>query len=56
MVLPSSVLSQIISEIKSKNSMIVFNIVIIIKVYTDQNTILFITIRIILRRLSNSQP
>ena len=53
--LPSCVLSQIISEVKSKNYKIVSNIVITINDYTDRNTIFFITIRIILQRPSNSQ-
>ena len=52
--LPSNVLSQMISELKSKIA-IVSNIVITINYCTDQNIILFITIRIILQRLSNSQ-
>ena len=53
--LPSSVLSQMISEVKSKDYNIVSDIVITINGYTDRNNILFITIRIILQRLSNSQ-
>ena len=44
-----------ISELKSENITIVFNIVITINGCTDQNTILFVTIRIILQRMSNSQ-
>ena len=52
--LPSSVLSKMISEVKAKTT-IVSNIVITINGYTDRNTILSITIRIILQRLSNSR-
>ena len=52
--LPSSVLSQMISEVKTKIK-IVSHIVITINDSTDRNTIFFITIRIILQRLSNSQ-
>ena len=55
MSLLSSVLSQMISEVKNKNYNIVSYIVITINGYTDRNTILFITIRIILQRRSNSQ-
>ena len=50
-----SVLSQMISDVKNENYNIVSIIVITINGNTDQNTILFITIRIILQRLSNSQ-
>ena len=53
--LSSSVLSQMISEVKSKNYNIVSNIAITIKGYNDQNTILFVIICIILQRLSNFQ-
>ena len=52
--LPSSVLSQMVSDLKEKIT-IVFNIVITINGCTDQNTILFISVCIILQRLSNSQ-
>ena len=52
--LPSIVLSQMISEIKAKIK-IVSNIEITINGYTDWNTILFIIIRSILQRLSNSK-
>ena len=51
---PCSVLLQMISDVKSQNYYIVSKIVITINGYTDRNTILFITIRIILQRLSNS--
>ena len=51
--IPSSVLSQMISEVKSKNKIVSY-IAITINGNTDWNTILFITIRIILQRLSNS--
>ena len=50
--LPFSVSSQMISEVKIA---IVSNIVLAINGYTDQNTILFITIRIMLQTLANSQ-
>ena len=43
-----------VSEVKAKIKN-VSNIVITINGYTDWNTILFIIIRIILQRLSNSQ-
>ena len=52
--LPFSVLSQMISKVKAKIKVVSY-IVITISGYTDRNTILVITIRIILQRLSNSQ-
>ena len=52
--LPSSVLSQMISNVKAKIKVVSY-IVITVDGYTDQNTIFFITIRFILQRLSNSQ-
>ena len=55
MELPCSVLSQMILDVKNKNYNIASIIAITINGNTDQNTILFIIIRIILQRLSNSQ-
>ena len=54
MSLPFSDLSQMISKVKAKIKVVSY-IVITSNGYTDRNTILFITICIIIQRLSNSQ-